>query len=298
MGNLTMLDSISEAELAWAITAGQKPDVLSGYVAGNWPDFPQIAALAAQHPGMRALSISPFASVDADCLDVETGDAAIPDVYGWFTRQQARQLWRPVIYTSADNVNALVATMTANGFTRSSYRIWSAHYTGTAHICGPATCAYTNTRGVITACDGTQWADKDAGHNIDQSLLSPDFFGGIVSANGPQHWDAADWTALDGYLDRVPTRDITWHTGLWWMQHVITGTTDPSMPAWVATSVQNLHAAITAATPVPPTPAEIAAAVVAALPPAAAGGLTALDVENAVAAAMARAFPASASPAG
>jgi hypothetical protein len=170
-----MLDSITVSELEWAY-ASHHPDVLAGYVAGSWPDFAPLEQFFAKVSGLHLLSISPFASVDADCLDVEKGDATIPQVYGWFKRQQARHLWRPVIYTSADSVNALISTMKANGFPRASYRLWSAHYTDTAHICGPTTCKYTNARGVVAACDATQWTDHAFGRNLDESVLLPDFF--------------------------------------------------------------------------------------------------------------------------
>lgn len=272
MGSLTMLDSISETELAWALASGQKPAALSGYTAGSWPDFPQVAALAARY-GLLTLSIAPFASVDADCLDVESGDATIAQVDGWFTRQQARGLTRPAVYTSAGNAAALIATMTANGIARADWRLWSAHYTGTAHICGPGTCGYPQ-------ADGTQWADKDAGHNIDQSLLTPDFFGGNVSATGPASWDAAD---------RKAVIDLIWHSP------AITAAGGTHWPSWVLSGIyaqsQGLTvAAIAAAIAAEePTVDAIAKAVVAALPPAATGGLTQADVETAVKAVFAQA---------
>jgi predicted Zn-ribbon and HTH transcriptional regulator len=38
------------------------------------------------------------------------------------------------------NIDRLMLTMNANGFERSQYRLWSAHYGAGEHICGPATC--------------------------------------------------------------------------------------------------------------------------------------------------------------
>lgn len=163
-----MLDSISLPELEWAF-ANHRPDAMAGYVGGSWPTWAPLAHLYANYPSLHLLSIAVFASEDADCLDVETGDATIPQVYGWFTRQQARKAWKPCIYTQAGNLSSLLATMNANGFPRSSYRIWSAHYLNQAHICGPGSCGYPQ-------ADGTQWTNWAYGRNLDASLLSPGFF--------------------------------------------------------------------------------------------------------------------------
>lgn len=160
---ITMFDSIDIA----ALPAGAP--AYAGYVNGAWPTF---STLLRVFPGAHLLDIAVTADADATCLDVEKGDATNADVYGWFTRQQARKAWRPVLYTSASNVDSLAATMTANGFPRTSYRLWSAHYGAGEHICGPAACKLTR-----YACDGTQWTDNALGRNLDQSVLASDFFG-------------------------------------------------------------------------------------------------------------------------
>lgn len=163
-GELRMLDDIYAANLPYGA------DAYAGYTDGAWSDW---LAEVAKFPNVHILSIAVFASDDADCLDVENGDATIGEVYGWFTRQQARGLWRPCIYTGAANLRGLLATMSANGFSRSSWRCWSAHYGAGKHICGPGTCGYPQ-------ADATQWRDNAPGLNgswIDESLLPADFFG-------------------------------------------------------------------------------------------------------------------------
>lgn len=139
----------------------------AGYVGGSWPTYP---SLVNKFPHALLLSIAVNASEDAECLDVEQGDATIPEVYAWFKRQLARGVWKPCIYISQGQLAALYATMTANGFTRSSYRIWSAHYGLGAHVCSPSAC-----RAPITA-DGTQWTALALGRSLDQSLLNDGFF--------------------------------------------------------------------------------------------------------------------------
>lgn len=152
----------------------------AGYVNGRWANFP---ALKAMFPKAHLLDISVFASGDATCLDVEAGDATIAEIYGWFKRQQARRVYRPVIYTSANNLAQLGATMTANGFPRESYRVWSAHYNG-AHICGAATCGY-NVGG--SSVDGTQFTSTVLGHSLDESLIVDSFFAPAPPPPPPPH---------------------------------------------------------------------------------------------------------------
>lgn len=96
-----------------------------------------------------------------------------------------------------------------------------------------------------------------------------------VSANGPEHWDGADWEALR----RQMQRGVLAHVG----NAYVTG-----LSAEEAADVEAAHEGLTAlvsaaATGAAPASADaIAAAVVAKLPPAAAGGLNATQVQTAV----------------
>lgn len=148
-------------------------DAYAGYVNGLYANF---NALSAKFPNAHLLDISVFASGDATCLDVEQGDATIAEVYGWFKRQRARNVYRPVIYTSASNLHQLELTMTANGFPRDSYRVWSAHYGMGQHICGPNAFGPGRSCGYPVQADGTQWTSTALGRSLDQSLLAGDFF--------------------------------------------------------------------------------------------------------------------------
>jgi peptidoglycan hydrolase-like protein with peptidoglycan-binding domain len=185
---LTMYDSIDVSQIP------ANPQAAAGYVDGAWPTFPELQRL---FPSAHLLSIAVFASDDAECLDVETGDASIPQIYGWFTRQQARKVWRPCVYSSADNMDQIIATMTANGFARASYRLWSAHYGAGEHICGPSTCGL-----VSIDCDGTQWTDTALGRNLDQSVLLDDFFSGSPPPPPPSNWTEA-------LIANLPTLQLT-----------------------------------------------------------------------------------------
>jgi hypothetical protein len=159
--SLVMYDAIYVSSLPPGAAA------YAGYAGGRWPTFPE---LQKTFPKAHLLSIAVTALSDADCLDVEQGDATIGQVYAWFTRQVTRGVPRPCIYTSQANVGTLVAAMTANGVARSAYRIWAAHYGRGAHVCSPAAC------GAAVAVDGTQWTDQALGRSLDQSQLNDDFF--------------------------------------------------------------------------------------------------------------------------
>jgi hypothetical protein len=140
----------------------------AGYIDGI---FANITELENRFPGAHFLDIAVFPSDNATCLDVEPGDAINADVFAWFNRQIARKVYRPVIYTSASNAFAMQSTMKANGFARSSYRLWTAHYTNRPHFCSPSICGFG-----IDQADATQFTSKAMGRSLDESLVADNFF--------------------------------------------------------------------------------------------------------------------------
>lgn len=135
---------------------------VAGYTSGNWPTY---GAIVKRWPHAQHLSIAINAAHDADCLDVEKDDASISDAPGWFHRQKGR----PTLYTSLSNVGVLTTEMSHAGIARHEYKIWSAHYTGVPHICGPS-------EGLSVAAEATQWTNRALGRNLDESLCSDAFF--------------------------------------------------------------------------------------------------------------------------
>jgi peptidoglycan hydrolase-like protein with peptidoglycan-binding domain len=95
-------------------------------------------------------------------------------------------------------MNQILATMTANGFARASYRLWSAHYGAGEHICGPSSCGL-----VSMDCDGTQWTNAALGRNLDQSLLVAGFFG----ASPPPPPPPGNWT--EAMIANLPALQLT-----------------------------------------------------------------------------------------
>jgi peptidoglycan hydrolase-like protein with peptidoglycan-binding domain len=170
MTGITMYDSVNITQ----IPAGAQ--AVAGYVDGR---FANLAELRDKFPAAHVLSIAVNAAHDADCLDIEQGDATPAQAAAWFLRQKARGITRPCLYASAFVMDTeVIPALKAAGIGAGEIRLWSAHYTGTAHICGPSTC-----RELGVSADGTQWTDKAMGRNLDQSLLAAGFFGAVPPAN-------------------------------------------------------------------------------------------------------------------
>jgi hypothetical protein len=163
VADLVMFDSVDVGEIP------NGPVAVAGYVDGRWATMTE---LAERFPNAKRLSIAVTPEHDADCLDVETGDATPADVPGWYERQRARGVERPCIYADASTMQAsIVPLVRAGTIARPLVRLWSAHYSG-EHICGPGSCG-----AVSIDMDGTQWTDAAWGRDLDESLLLADFFG-------------------------------------------------------------------------------------------------------------------------
>lgn len=159
---ITMFDSVDVSQIPATAKA------VAGYVSGRWPTYP---ALVKDFPHAHRLSIAVNAREDADCLDVESGDAVNSQAAAWVKRQIARGVKRPVVYTSVSNAPALLAALKQAGIKRPQIRLWTAHYTFKEHRC-TSKCwpGFTGT------ADATQYHDHALGKNLDASLCSPTFF--------------------------------------------------------------------------------------------------------------------------
>lgn len=141
---------------------------VAGYVGGNWTTYPK---LVQRFPHARVVSIAVASWQAAECVDRETGDVPAALVPAWVGRAKARGVKRPIVYVSASEAQSLVNLLFRSGYRRSSYRLWTAHYTGREHLCGPR-CGF----GQLAPSDATQWTDKALGRNLDQSLTTPSFW--------------------------------------------------------------------------------------------------------------------------
>jgi hypothetical protein len=161
-GAVTMYDSIDVGEIPSTAKA------VAGYTSGFWPTF---KSLAARFPKAHRLSIAVTASQDAQCLDVEPGDATPAQAPGWVKRQHARGVKRPVVYSSLSQMATVLSALSRAGVDRDEVRVWTAHYNGQPHRCSPK-CGF----GLRTVADATQYTDHALGRNLDASLCSGRFF--------------------------------------------------------------------------------------------------------------------------
>ena len=156
----------------------------AAYVDGRVGDQPNYAYIVSTFPRAQHLSIALFASDNADALDVEPGAAAPSDIPGWYARQVARGIQRPVLYASASTMNnEILPILSQARIARAKTRLWSAHYGLGEHICGPRSCGQLS----IDA-DGTQWTSSAMGLVLDQSLLLDTFF--TTTPNDPTATEA------------------------------------------------------------------------------------------------------------
>lgn len=161
--SITMFDAVTWQNIP------KDAEAVAGYVNGRWPTYNSVVKA---HPKAHHLSIAVSSNADADCLDVEPGDATNFVAPAWVERQLARGVKRPCVYTSVSNAKALLAELARHGIMRSQIRLWTAHYTFRPHRCNAA-CGF----GMPTLADATQWTDKALGRSLDQSLCADDFFG-------------------------------------------------------------------------------------------------------------------------
>lgn len=151
--NITMYDSVTVSEIPSGAQA------VAGYVGGKFPTF---NSLLHDFPHAKHFSIAVNSHEDAECLDIETGDATPDLAPQWVRRQHDRGVKRPVVYANTSTMPAVLQALTHAGIHRSEYRVWTAHYTGSPHI--------------EFGSDATQYTDKALGRNLDASLCIPTFF--------------------------------------------------------------------------------------------------------------------------
>jgi hypothetical protein len=155
---------------------------VAGYVGGYWPTYLQ---LVQRFPRAYHLSIAINAAEDAECLDIERGDAVPDEAPAWVRRQVQRGVRRPVLYSSVSSMQIVLSCLESAGITRDSVRLWSAHYTGVPHLCSGGGCGY----GLGAGVNATQWTDRSLNLNLDESLCDDSFFGPPPPPPDPYHYD-------------------------------------------------------------------------------------------------------------
>lgn len=157
-----MYDSVTVSEIPHDAAA------VAGYVNGHYQTFP---TLQTNFPHAHLLSIAVTADADAECLDVERGDARPEQTPAWVKRQIARGVHRPVVYSAVSEMHLVLAALEQHGVKRSDVRVWTAHYTGKPHRC-TVECGFD----FAGTADATQYTDRALARNLDASLCAANFF--------------------------------------------------------------------------------------------------------------------------
>ena len=154
---ITMYDTTTPG--AVGRLASTSPDAVAGYIDGRYRD---VAELERLYPNHRHLSIAVSAADDADCLDIENGDATPSQAPGWVIRQHARGVPRPVLYANLSTMPSVTLRLEQSGIARKSVRLWMAHYNRVVDI--------------PEGFDAHQYTDTFQGRNVDVSVCLEDFF--------------------------------------------------------------------------------------------------------------------------
>lgn len=181
-------------------TVPANPWAVAGYTSGLWPTY---LPLVAAFPHAIHLSIAINIGHDADCLDVEPGDAAISQG-GWWAQHELALGHKLVCeYTSVSNMPALKANVAAAGVPLNRVKWWCAWY--------------RYVPGLVSGCDAVQWNDHAYGRNLDESTVSADFFGPAGPPAQTVRWYRERNKAFWAYHDhgcRFPQQDnICRHEG-------------------------------------------------------------------------------------
>ena len=169
----TMLDTTDPSPAA---TFGGLPfDAVAAYVNGIYANYARARAEFGGRKPLLAIDVNGQGAGNTG--DFESGDMSPTEAGSWAKGRIRAGVSRPVIYSSVSNWPAIMSSLRAAGLSRGHVRIWTAHYTGRAHLCSSACAA-----GVTGTADATQWGSPGTlpppfdGHHLDVSMTAHDFF--------------------------------------------------------------------------------------------------------------------------
>lgn len=195
-----MFDTVNDPKSTFA---GLTVEAIAAYGNGKFANF---AAAKREFPQVPVLQVDVSGQGIGDTGDFEPGDMSYSRAGSWAKERINAGVTRPVIYFSASHWGEIMASLAGAGLKRRDVRIWTAHYTGHAHLCSSA-CGF----GIKGAADATQWGSQQEPGSlrppykdrvIDVSLTTPDFFGD----------DAASMSGLGAapvHVPPFPGRELT-----------------------------------------------------------------------------------------
>lgn len=127
-----MFDSVDVSQIP------HDAEAVAGYVNGSFVTFPTLEREFGKGTHKLSITVAGHTSSRARCIDVEPGDATIQTCADWLKAHKDGR----------------------------DYLLWTAHYTGHPHICGPS-CGF----GLQHEADATQWTNHALGRNLDESRV-------------------------------------------------------------------------------------------------------------------------------
>ncbi len=169
----TMFDTVGDPA---ATFKGLQVDAVAAYGNGKYANYGEAKR---EFPKVPVLEIDVSGQGIGNAGDFEAGDMPYHEAGPWAKKRIAAGVRRPVVYFSVSQWPAIKESIHAAGLEIADVRIWTAHYTGKPHLCGPE-CGFGDKPD--DHADATQWADPGVlpppyqGRNIDVSETDATFF--------------------------------------------------------------------------------------------------------------------------
>ncbi len=138
MGNLFQMPAPSHVTVVDSVSIVRIPGAarrIAAYIDGEYANVQDALTL---RPGAQVISITVLGNAFAQVADLEAGALTVTQVAQWLRRARHRGQQRPCIYVEVSRLVSVVNELARLGEPRSSYRLWSAHWTGDPHICSAA----------------------------------------------------------------------------------------------------------------------------------------------------------------
>lgn len=108
---------------------------IAAYVDGEYANIHDAQTM---RPDAQLIAITVLGNAYAQVADLEAGALSVTQVRDWLRQARVRGQQRPCIYVEVSRLVSVVDELAILGEPRSSYRLWSAHWTGVPHICSAA----------------------------------------------------------------------------------------------------------------------------------------------------------------
>jgi hypothetical protein len=161
---MTTPQAVHFVEVADSITPTDMPAhqyAVLAYVDGHWPT---VEGCRERFPHARIITVATSPRHDAMVLDVEQGDATIPQAVAWVKSHLDDHRVRPCVYVELSKADELCRELAHAGVKRVSFRLWTAHWSGQAHICDVNHCGL-----IEKAAGATQYAGASEHRHYDLS---------------------------------------------------------------------------------------------------------------------------------